>query len=98
VFFDYRRGNPMPDEQKQLSQQILLQQIEFSLETGDSKTLAQLLNEQRSSDIAEVAELLDNEQRRIVFDVLDKPISAEVLEKVNEAIRAEIFDFPGKMK
>ena len=83
----------MPDEQKQLSQQILLQQIEFSLEAGDSKTLAQLLNEQRSSDIAEVAELLDNEQRRIVFDVLDKPISAEVLEKVNEAIRAEIFDF-----
>ncbi len=78
----------MPDEQKQL-----LQQIEFSLEAGDSKTLAQLLNEQRSSDIAEVAELLDNEQRRAVFDVLDKPLSAEVLEKVHEAIRAEIFDF-----
>jgi len=93
VFFDYRRGNPMPDEQKQLSQQILLQQIEFSLEAGDSETLAQLLNEQRSSDIAEVVELLDNEQRRAVFDVLDKPLSAEVLEKVNEAIRAEIFDF-----
>ncbi len=83
----------MPDEQKQLSQQILLQRIEISLEAGDSKTLAQLLNEQRSSDIAEVVELLDNEQRRAVFDVLDKPLSAEVLEKVNEAIRAEIFDF-----
>jgi len=93
VFFDYRRGNPMPDEQKQLSQQILLQQIEFSLEAGDSEALAQLLNEQRSSNVAEVVELLDNEQRRIVFDVLDKPISAEVFEKVNEAIRAEIFDF-----
>jgi len=83
----------MPDEQKQLSQQILLQQIEFSLEAGDSEALAQLLNEQRSSNVAEVVELLDNEQRRIVFDALDKPISAEVLEKVNEAIRAEIFDF-----
>lgn len=78
----------MPDGQKQL-----LKQIEFSLEAGDSKTLAQLLNEQRSSDIAEVVELLDNERRRAVFDVLDKPLSAEVLEKVNEAIRAEIFDF-----
>ncbi len=77
----------MPDEQKQL-----LQQIEILLEAGDSETLAQLLNEQRSSDIAEVVELLDNEQRRAVFDVLDKPLSAEVLEKVNEAIRAEIFD------
>ena len=78
----------MPNGQKQL-----LQQIEFSLEAGDSKTLAQLLNEQRGSDVAEVVELLDNEQRRAVFDVLDKPLSAEVLEKVNEAIRAEIFDF-----
>jgi len=82
----------MPDEQKQWSQQILLQQILVCLEADDSEALSQLLNEQRSSDIAEVVELLDNEQRRAVFDVLDKPLSAEVLEKVNEAIRAEIFD------
>ena len=78
----------MPDEQKQL-----LQQIEILLEDGDSPALRRVLKEQRSSDIAEVVELLDNEQRRAVFDVLDKPLSAEVLEKVNEAIRAEIFDF-----
>jgi len=83
----------MPDEQKQLSQRILLQQIFVYLEADDSEALSRLLNEQRNSDIAEVVELLDNEQRRAVFDVLDKPLSAEVLEKVNEAIRAEIFDF-----
>ncbi len=77
----------MRDEQKQL-----LQQISAGLEAHEPQTLARWLNEQRSSDIAEVAELLDNEQRRAVFDVLDKPLSAEVLEKVNEAIRAEIFD------
>ena len=83
----------MRDELKQLSQRILLQQIEVLLEVNDTSNLGQLLNEQRSSNIAEVVELLDNEQRRTVFDVLEKPISAEVLEKVNEATRAEIFDF-----
>jgi len=82
----------MPDEQKQLVQRILLQQIEILFEAGDSSALGHSLNQQRSSDIAEVVELLDNEQRRTIFDVLDKPLSAEVLEKVNEAIRAEIFD------
>jgi len=83
----------MRDELKRLSQRILLQQIEILLEADDTAGLGQLLNEQRSSNIAEVVELLDNEQRRIVFDVLEKPVSAEVLEKVNEATRAEIFDF-----
>ena len=82
----------MADEQKQLVQQILLQQIELMLEADNTATLAELLNRQRSSDIAEVVELLDNEQRRIIFNVLQKPVSAEVLEKVYEATRAEIFD------
>ncbi|MEE9370630.1 MAG: CBS domain-containing protein, partial [Sedimentisphaerales bacterium] len=82
----------MADEQKQLVQQILLQQIELLLEADNTAALAKLLNRQRSSDIAEVVELLDNEQRRIIFNVLQKPISAEVLEKVYEATRAEIFD------
>ncbi|MHC4913096.1 MAG: magnesium transporter [Planctomycetota bacterium] len=82
----------MPDKQKQLARRILLQQIELLLDTGDSQALGQLLNEQRSSDIAEVVELLDNEQRRAVFDVLEKSISAEVLEKVDEATRRELFE------
>jgi magnesium transporter len=77
----------MRDEQKQL-----LQQIEILLEASDSQDLDKLLNEQRTSDIAEVVELLDNEQRRAVFDMLDKPISAEVLEKVDQATRSELFE------
>ena len=77
----------MVDEQRQL-----LQQIEALLEAADHSTLGQLLSEQRSSDIAELVELIDNEQRRTVFDVLDKPASAEVLEKVHEATRAELFE------
>ncbi|MBA7517748.1 Magnesium transporter MgtE [subsurface metagenome] len=82
----------MPDEQKQLARQILLQQIEISLEAGDSSALGELLHAQRSSDITEVVELLDNEQRRAIFDVLDKSVSAEVLEKADEATRSELFE------
>ncbi|KPL25439.1 MAG: hypothetical protein AMJ75_00905 [Phycisphaerae bacterium SM1_79] len=74
------------DEKKEL-----LEQIEHLLEEQDVVRLGQLLGDQRSSDIAEVVELLDNEQRRTIFDVLDQPTSAEVLEKVDEATRAELF-------
>jgi len=70
----------------------LLQQLDALFEAGDFEALGQLLNEQRSSNIAEVVELLDNEQRRIIFDVLDKSISPEVLEKVDEATRGELFE------
>ena len=78
----------MRDKQRQL-----LRQIEDLLEAQDSEALGRLLNKKRTSVLAELVELFDNEQRRIIFDVLNKPASAEVLEKVNEAVRAEIFDF-----
>ena len=77
----------MADEQKQL-----VQQIERLFEAEDKSALRELLSDQRSSDIAEVVELVDNEQRRAIFDAMDKPTSAEVLEKVDEATRAELFD------
>jgi magnesium transporter len=77
----------VPKEQKQL-----LQRIEVLLEVADTAALGRLLDEQRSSDIAEVVELLDNEQRRIIFDVLNRPVSAEVLEKVDEATRGELYE------
>lgn len=80
----------MADEQKEL-----LQQIELLLETEDMSALGELLGDQRSSDIAEVVELVDNEQRRAIFDVMDESVSAEVLEKVDEATRAELFDLLG---
>ncbi|HIJ66770.1 MAG TPA: magnesium transporter [Planctomycetes bacterium] len=80
----------MAQEQKQL-----LEQIEELLADQTQSTpvaLKNLLSEKRSSDIAEVVELLDNDQRRAVFDVLQKPVSAEVLEKVDGATRAGLFE------
>jgi magnesium transporter len=75
------------DEQKKL-----LQQIEPLLESGSISALRDLLKNQRSSDISEVVELVDNEQKRVIFDVMDKSTSAEVLEKVDEATRAQLFE------
>jgi magnesium transporter len=80
----------MADEQRQL-----VEQIERLLESDNIPALHKLLSDQRSSDIAEIIELVDNEQRRAMFNVMDKPISAEVLEKVDEATRAELFDLLG---
>jgi magnesium transporter len=84
-------GRDMADEQKELFRQ----QIERLLESEIMSALKELLADQRSSDIAEVVELVDNERRRAIFDAMDEPISAEVLEKVDEATRAELFDLLG---
>ena len=70
----------------------LLYQIEKLLESQDIPVLGTLLQGLRSSDIAEVVELMDNDERRVIFNVLDKSTSAEVLEKVDEATRSELFE------
>jgi len=77
----------MANEQKQL-----LEQIEELLESPDRSGLTTLLEDQRSSDIAEIVEVLDSEHCRAVFDALEKSIAAEVLEKVDEATRKELFE------
>ncbi len=80
----------MADEKK-----LLLDQVTKSLETSDTTPLIALLSQQRTSDIAEIVEILDNEDRRIVFDCLEAELSAEVLEKVDEATRSELFEILG---
>ena len=62
------------------------------LAAKDIRHLGDLLRQQRTSDIAEIVELFDPEERRLIFDALGKHDAAEVLEKVNEATRAELFD------
>ncbi|UCF16376.1 MAG: magnesium transporter [Phycisphaerales bacterium] len=89
VSFD--RVVKMVDEQREL-----LESIERLLDSREVEALRALLSDQWSSDIAEVVELVDNERRRAIFDVMDKSIAAEVLEKVDEATRAELFELLGQ--
>ena len=77
----------MAEEQEQL-----LQKIESLLEAEDKASLRTALAEYRSSEIAEVVEIVDDEERRLIFDILDKETNAEVLEKVSEATRAQLFE------
>jgi len=65
------------------------------LESGEREQLAALLKDEHSNDIAEIVEMLDPEHQRTVFDVLDKPVAAEVLGRVDEATREELFEFLG---
>lgn len=80
----------MAEEQKQL-----FEQVEGLLGTDRRAELGVLLSGERSSDIAEVMELLDEEERRWVLSVLPRPMAAEVLEKVNPASREELFELVG---
>ncbi|MHC5083004.1 MAG: magnesium transporter [Planctomycetota bacterium] len=74
-------------------QKILLGQIKQLLGDGDQERLRALLVDQRTSDIAEIVELFDPEEWRLIFNCLDTSDSAEVLEKVDEATRSELFEF-----
>jgi magnesium transporter len=71
--------------------EIYKQTVEM-LEENNLRALGGFLSLQRASDVAESVELLDNEQKRRVFDVLDKELAAEVLEKVDEATRGELLN------
>jgi magnesium transporter len=81
----------MADTQRQF-----LDQMQDLLEQQSFDAAKSLLGEHRSSEIGEVIELLDNNQRRLVFDLMDRHIAAEVLEKVDEATRSELFEIIGE--
>ena len=51
----------MADEQK-----ILLKQVEELLEANDTERLRTLLSDQRTSDIAEIVELMDPDECRLI--------------------------------
>lgn len=70
----------------------LLEKIESLLESHDSVALEVLLRESRSSDVAEVVEVLDDEERQILFDLLDPKEAGEVLEKIDDATRSEVVE------
>ena len=70
----------------------LLEQIENLIEGHHIEELKQVLAEARSSDVAEVVEVLDEIERQILFDLLDPKDAGEVLEKIDEATRSEVVE------
>ncbi|MCP4710652.1 MAG: magnesium transporter [Planctomycetes bacterium] len=75
----------------------LLEKIEQLIEAQDFEELRQLLAASRTSDVAEVVEVLDEIARQILFDLLGAKEAGEVLEKIDEATRIEVVeDLTGK--
>ena len=73
-------------------QEQLLARIEGLIDSKDLDGLRAVLAESRSSDIAEVVEVLDEADRQILFDLLDPEDAGEVIEKVDEATRSEVVE------
>ena len=80
----------MPDSE--LKRKQLLDRIEKLIEAKDFDELRRLLSESRSSDVAEVVEVLDEIARQILFDLLDPKDAGEVLEKIDEATRSQVVE------
>ena len=70
----------------------LLERIEQLIEEKDFQELRQLLADSRSSDVAEVVEVVDEIARQILFDLLDPDDAGEVLEKIDDATRSEVVE------
>jgi magnesium transporter len=70
----------------------LLERIEQLIEEQDFQELRQLLADSRSSDVAEVVEVVDEIARQILFDLLDPDDAGEVLEKIDDATRSEVVE------
>lgn len=77
----------MAEESRQL-----YESIQELLDSKSLDAIKLILPDHRESEIAEVVELLDNDERIALLDLMDTEMSAEVLTKVDEATRHAIFD------
>jgi len=76
----------------QAKRKQLLDRIEQLIEAQEFEELRQVLSQSRSSDVAEVVEVLDEIARQILFDLLGAREAGEVLEKIDEATRSEVLE------
>ena len=75
-----------------LNREQLLLQVESLIEAQQLDQLRALLAESRSADVAEVAEVLDELARQVLFDLLDPEEAGEVLDKMDDATRSEVVE------
>lgn len=78
----------------QLSPSLLdvRQRVEALLESDDRAGLRVFLRDQHPADIADLLELLDDEQRVIVFDLLREDVAAEVLDETHTEVTRDLVD------
>jgi len=72
--------------------QELLQRVEALLESPAEEPLAEALASARSEDLAEVLELLDDEQRSRLLFTMPPRLAAEVISRLDEADMGEVLE------
>ncbi len=70
----------------------LHQQIITGLESGEPDALKKALEDVRAADLAEVIDLLDDEQRSRVIYATPPRVAAEVVIRLDEAVRGEVVE------
>lgn len=70
---------------------ILLERVTHYIEQGDLDALHSLVDHIHSADIIEIIEALDNQQRNILFNVLDTEEAADVMENIDSDMFSEIL-------
>lgn len=81
------------EEPKQVpASRQLLDQTRTLLDAQGFDELRRILAEARSSDVAEVIEVIDDPARQILFDLMEAKEAGEVLEKIDEATRSEVVE------
>jgi magnesium transporter len=72
--------------------QAVRQQIESFLETRDLNGLRSLLRSQHPADIADMLEVLDDEQRVAIFNLLSPEVAADVLDEASADVTRGLVD------
>ncbi len=75
-----------------LERDDLYQRMTAVLDGGDERKLTETLSHARAADIAEVFELIDDEQRSKILFALPPHTAAEVVVMVDEAVRGDIVE------
>ncbi|AQQ08296.1 Magnesium transporter MgtE [Sedimentisphaera cyanobacteriorum] len=77
---------------EELKAKQLISKINEYTENNNIDMLCTLLDQQRTSRIAEVMELLEGDRNAVILGCLPKEESSEVFEKLDEATRAELYE------
>jgi magnesium transporter len=72
--------------------QAMRQQIEALLEANDLDALRVILKSEHPADIADLLELFDDEQRVLIFNLLQSDVAAEVLDETSNEITRDLVE------
>ncbi|MEW4467632.1 magnesium transporter [Parasphingorhabdus sp. JC815] len=89
---------PSHDEENRLTDEFV-RLVSEAVEDGDTNLAQELVNPLHTADIADLFELIDDDERAPLASALGDLVSADVLSEMNEHVREELIDVldPGQI-